>query len=76
MFNHPRRVYWILLPAAVVAFAVSAAGNGTHHTGGARYWVGAIGWATFGLLLVATVLYSVALGLRSLTQGHTPSTTN
>jgi hypothetical protein len=74
MFNHPRRVYRVLVPAAVIAFVVSAMGHGTPSTGGVRYWIGAIGWASFGVLFVATVLYSVALGLRTLIRRRTPST--
>jgi hypothetical protein len=75
MFNHPSRVYRLLLPGVVVAFAVSGAGKGTPSTGGLRYWIGAGGWAAFGVLLVITLLYSVAVALRKLTSSRTATTT-
>lgn len=66
MSNRPHRTYLVLVPAAVAAFAISGVGHdSTSGNGGLRYWVGAIGWATFGLLLVATAVYSIALGARS-----------
>lgn len=75
MFNRPRRTYAVLVTLAVAAFAVSATGNGKGpHSGGLRYWASATGWAGFGLLVLATVLYTLALGVRSIARHRAPTT--
>jgi hypothetical protein len=58
-------MYRVLLPLLVVAFAVSAAGGDKTPSEGGTYWIGALGWVAFGVLLVATVAFTVVVAIRT-----------
>jgi hypothetical protein len=63
MFEHPKRAYLVLGTALVVLFVVSGVGQlSSHHD--AWYWLGAFAWVGFGLVLVAIVVLSAAVGIR------------
>ena len=69
LFERPKVVYVALVVAIVAFFALSAVGNtGTDAQNKASSvgWIGNIGWAMFLLSILATVLYSVALVVRTL----------
>jgi hypothetical protein len=75
MFKRPRRNYALLVLALAVTLAISGiGGDSTASSDALRYWVGATGWATFAFLFVATVLFTLALGVRAFAH-RTPSTT-
>jgi peptidoglycan/LPS O-acetylase OafA/YrhL len=64
LVNHVRRTYMGLGAAMVLLFLVSAVGqNSTSHD--AQYWVGAIAWAGFGLVLIAILVVTVMVVVRS-----------
>jgi hypothetical protein len=64
MLQRPGRIYAALVPALVAAWFVSGLARGrTPSTGGLLYRVGATGWLCFILLLLAIVIYTVALGV-------------
>ena len=60
-----RRTYIGLGLLLVAAFAVSAVGQGRRGRGhDALYWIGAVGWTTFGITLLVVVLLTLALLIR------------
>lgn len=64
IFDRPKATYVVLVVAIVGFFALSAVGNtGDKNTDWT--WVGNIGWAMFMLSILATVVYSVALLVRT-----------
>lgn len=69
MLRRPRRTYALLLPILVVAFALSAVGKDRTPSDGGLYYVGAIGWVAFGILLLVTLAFSLVVGIRAI--GHT-----
>lgn len=65
IFNRPKAAYVVLVVAIVGFFALSAVGNtGDHNT--SWTWLGDIGWAMFMLSILATIVYTVALVVRSI----------
>ncbi len=65
MLDRPSRIYKVLLPLLAVAFAVSAVGNDKTPSEGGTYWIGASGWVAFGVLLVATVAFTVVVAIQT-----------
>jgi len=68
VFERPKVVYVGLVIAIVGFFALSAVGNtGTDAQNKASgvTWIGNIGWAMFMISILATILYSVALVVRT-----------
>jgi len=62
--THIRRSYTVLGAALVLSFLLSAVGSGsTRHDG--LYWVGAIAWAAFGLVALAILALTIAVGVRA-----------
>lgn len=69
IFNRPRVTYVVLVVAIVGFFALSAVGNTGSDAENAKSgvtWIGDIGWAMFLLSILATILYSIALLVRTL----------
>jgi hypothetical protein len=69
VFDRPKIVYVGLVVAIVAFFALSAVGNsGTDAQNKASgvTWIGDIGWTLFLLSILATILYSLALVVRSI----------
>ena len=69
VFDRPKVVYVALVIALVGFFALSAVGNtGTDAQNKASgvTWIGDIGWTMFMISILATILYTVALVVRSL----------
>jgi hypothetical protein len=69
VFERPKVAYVVLVVAIVGFFALSAVGNsGTDAQNKASgvSWIGDIGWALFLLTILATILYTVALLVRTL----------
>ena len=69
VFDRPKVVYVALVVAIVAFFALSAVGNsGTDAQNKASgvTWIGNIGWAMFLISILATILYTVALVVRTL----------
>ncbi len=66
MLDKPSRVYRVLLPLLVVAFALSFVGRESSPSEGGTYWVGASGWFAFGVLLLVTIAFSVVVSIRAL----------
>ena len=69
IFERPKLVYVGLVVAIVGFFALSAVGNsGTDAQNKASgvTWIGDIGWAMFLISILATILYTVALVVRSI----------
>ena len=65
VFEKPAAVYGALVPLLVVFWFLSGMARGlTPTTGGWQYRVGATSWALFGLVLLLTVLYTIALLVR------------
>ena len=54
MLERPSRVYRVVLPLLVVAFALSSVGKDNTPSDGGTYWIGAGGWFAFGVLLLVT----------------------
>lgn len=68
LFDRPKVVYVGLVVAIVAFFALSAVGNtGTDAQNKASgvTWIGNIGWAMFLISIVATILFTVALIVRT-----------
>jgi len=68
VFERPKVVYVGLVIAIVGFFALSAVGNtGTDAQNKASgvTWIGNIGWAMFMISILATILYTVALVVRT-----------
>jgi hypothetical protein len=68
VFGRPKIVYVGLVVAIVGFFALSAVGNsGTDAQNKASNvtWIGNIGWAMFMISILATILYTAALVVRS-----------
>ena len=68
IFERPKLVYVGLVVAIVGFFALSAVGNsGTDAQNKASgvTWIGDIGWAMFLISILATILYTVALVVRT-----------
>ncbi len=61
MLRKPRIVYVAALPLLVVLFALSAIGKDRTPSQGGTYWVGALAWAAFGIVLVALVAFTLAV---------------
>jgi len=69
VFARPKLVYVGLVVALVAFFALSAVGNsGTDAQNKASSvgWIGDIGWALFMLSVLATILYTIALLVRTI----------
>ena len=69
VFERPKVVYVGLVIAIVGFFALSAVGNtGTDAQNKASgvTWIGNIGWAMFMISILATILYTVALVVRTI----------
>ena len=69
IFEKPKFVYVGLVVAIVGFFALSAVGNtGTDAQNKASgvTWIGNIGWAMFLISILATILYTVALVVRTI----------
>jgi len=69
VFARPKVVYVGLVVAIVAFFALSAVGNtGTDAQNKASgvTWIGNIGWAMFMISILATILYTVALVVRTI----------
>ena len=69
LFARPKLVYVGLVVALVAFFALSAVGNtGTDAQNKASNvsWIGDIGWTMFMLSVLATILYSIALLVRTI----------
>ena len=68
LLDRPIQVYPVLVVALVGLFSLSFVGNTGKHkpTHGTVYLVGAIGWFGFLIVVLVTVLYSVALGIHTL----------
>jgi hypothetical protein len=68
LFERPKVVYVGLVVAIVAFFALSAVGNtGTDAQKKASSvgWIGDIGWTMFLISILATILYTVALVVRT-----------
>jgi hypothetical protein len=66
MFRRPGLVYTIAVPTVIALWFVSGVGGDrTPSSGGIRYWIGAVGWAAFGIVVLATVLFSLTLGIHT-----------
>lgn len=69
IFDRPKVTYVVLVVAIVAFFGLSAVGNtGTDAQNKASgvTWIGDIGWTMFMISILATVVYSVALLIRTL----------
>lgn len=64
MLERPSRVYQVVLPLLVVAFALSFVGRDNTPSEGGAYWIGASGWFAFGVLLLLTLAFTVAVAVR------------
>jgi hypothetical protein len=70
IFDRPKVTYVVLVVAIVGFFALSAVGNtGEHDTN--VTWIGNIGWFMFLLTVLATIVYSVALLVRTVRRRRT-----
>ena len=65
MLERPSRVYRVVLPLLVVAFALSFVGKDNTPSDGGAYWIGASGWFAFGVLLLVTLVFTVAVAVRA-----------
>lgn len=74
MLDRPSRIYRVLLPLLVAAFAVSAVGGDKTPGEGGTYWIGASGWVAFGVLLVGTIALTVVVAIRALARRPKSST--
>ncbi len=70
MLERPSRMYRVLLPLLVVAFALSFVGRDNTPSEGGTYWIGASGWFAFGVLLLATVAFTVAVAVRAVARSR------
>lgn len=64
IFNRPKVAYVVLIVAIVGFFALSAVGQHDDRTTDWT-WLGNTGWAMFLLSILATIVYTVALVVRS-----------
>lgn len=74
MLRRPRRTYALLLPCLVAAFALSAVGKDQTPSDGGLYYVGATGWVAFCVLLLATLVFTLVLGVRAIGWTSHPTT--
>jgi len=74
MLRRPRRTYALLLPSLVAAFALSAVGKDRTPSDGGLYYVGSTGWVSFCVLLLATLAFSLVLGVRAIGRTSHPTT--
>ena len=65
MLERPSRVYRVVLPLLAVTFALSFVGSENTPSDGGTYWIGASGWFAFGVLLLVTVVFTVAVAGRA-----------
>lgn len=65
MLERPSRVYRVALPLLVVTFALSFVGKDNTPSDGGAYWIGASGWFAFGVLLLVTLVFTVAVAVRA-----------
>lgn len=65
MLERPSRVYRVVLPLLVVALALSFVGKDNTPSDGGTYWIGAGGWFAFGVLLLVTLVFTVAVAVRA-----------
>jgi hypothetical protein len=68
IFDRPKVTYVVLVVAMVGLFALSAVGQSD---GSSLAWIGATGWFGFMLAVLLTIVYSVALVVRSLRRRRT-----
>ncbi len=61
MLRKPSLVYRAALPLLAVLFGLSTVGRDRTPSEGGSYWIGALSWAAFGVLLVAVVLFSLVV---------------
>ena len=61
MFRKPSIVHRVALPLLAVLFVLSSVGKGRTSSEGGSYWIGALSWAAFGVLLVAVVLFTLVV---------------
>ena len=66
MLRNQRRTYALLLPSLVAAFALSAVGKDRTPSDGGLYYVGATGWVAFCVLLLATLVFTLVVGVRAI----------
>lgn len=66
MLRRPSRTYALLVPSLVVAFALSAVGKERTPSDGGLYYVGATGWVVFCVILLATLVFSLVVGVRAI----------
>ena len=64
IFNRPKVAYVLLVVAIVAFFGLSAVGN-TGNKDTSWTWLGNIGWALFLISILATIVYTVALVVRT-----------
>jgi hypothetical protein len=65
IFDRPKATYVVLVVAIVGFFALSAVGNtGDKDTN--VTWIGNVGWALFMISVAVTIVFSVALLVRTL----------
>ncbi len=70
MLEKPSRVYRVVLPLLVVAFALSFVGRQSTPSEGGTYWVGASGWFAFDVLLLVTLAFTVAVVIRAVARSR------
>ncbi len=63
MLERPSRVYRVVLPLLLAAFALSFVGRDNTPSDGGTYWIGAGGWFAFGVLLLVTLIFTVAVAV-------------
>lgn len=65
IFDRPKVTYVVLVVAIVAFFGLSAVGNtGDHDT--SWTWLGDIGWWAFLLSILATIVFTIALLVRTI----------
>ena len=65
IFSKPKVTYVVLVVAIVAFFGLSAVGN-TGDKSTDWTWLGNIGWAMFLISILATIVYTVALVVRTI----------
>lgn len=73
MLERPSRMYRVVLPLLVVAFALSFVGRDSTASDGGAYWIGASGWFAFAVLLLVTLAFTVAVGVRAVARSRKTS---
>ncbi len=66
--TQPKRIYAVLIPTMIVAFLISSIGSDKTPSDGFQYWVGATGWFSFCVALLATLAFTVFVAARALRQ--------